>query len=653
MSKSNSQNYFRRRTGLGFVIGFCAACIVSLSSLTGAFRIPDLIAEDLLGSLNSKVASGNVVIVGIDDKSVASVGGFPIDRVHFATLLMQLKKAGARRIVLDSYFRLKSKESGSVALEATIDDLPPEYLGLPHDDFISSAIQKTGPALSGPVQYRSDKRFGDRAAKVTVALPYSRYGLVRDVGTKQPKVSNMAAWLAHGKTAHFDSTRVDFSIDVNSIPQVSFQDVLADEFDGKLFEGKCVIVGATDLHSQIPIPVPRYGQLLRVHLVALAAETELSNSSPRMISWNEHALVIFVLLPIVGAVLLVIHPKIRIFVISAILLAGSIFYFLNWAIWTPSPLLLGLALTYLFVVITTNPAFHNIQQLAIGFATRVDYRLASLLDVGTDAILTFSSDGVINSANRTAQNLFDQSEENLCGKKIEHIFPEVAQKVLNTANENQPTRFESKLKSKSESSIHVDLAVTTVATDSNWLGYVSIRDISHMKAREAELLKAALVDPMTGLANRAAFEHELETVLDSAQQKNEQFALFLLDLNKFKQVNDTLGHLIGDKLLIEVSRRLESVSRSNDVVARLGGDEFTAILPCTTLETAKHIALRMVNAVKSLSELDGHSIDTGASIGVAIYPNHATKKDDLLRLADEAMYAAKRSSKGFVVARGR
>jgi diguanylate cyclase (GGDEF)-like protein len=191
-------------------------------------------------------------------------------------------------------------------------------------------------------------------------------------------------------------------------------------------------------------------------------------------------------------------------------------------------------------------------------------------------------------------------------------------------------------------------------SESSWVGYASIRDITAMKDREEDLKHQASHDAMTGLPNRAAFERHLEATLRFAADTNRTFAVFVLDLNKFKQVNDTLGHQIGDDLLIEVAKRFQNTLRSSDFVARIGGDEFTVVMtPPADRDNAETMAKQLVDSIAELTEIDGQAVDTGTSIGVALYPEHGQTREDLVRVADEAMYAAKRDKVGYRLADGK
>jgi diguanylate cyclase (GGDEF)-like protein len=157
----------------------------------------------------------------------------------------------------------------------------------------------------------------------------------------------------------------------------------------------------------------------------------------------------------------------------------------------------------------------------------------------------------------------------------------------------------------------------------------------------------ALHDGLTGIANRVLLIDRIEQALRAAERHDEFVALLLLDLNRFKEINDTLGHHAGDTLLKEVANRLGGAVREYDTVARLGGDEFAILLPRVgSPERTREVADRVLAAVQRPADLDGMIVDVTGSIGSAVYPVHSTTAIELLQHADIAMYTAKRGRLG-------
>lgn len=156
-------------------------------------------------------------------------------------------------------------------------------------------------------------------------------------------------------------------------------------------------------------------------------------------------------------------------------------------------------------------------------------------------------------------------------------------------------------------------------------------------------------DMLTGLPNRSLFADRLQQMLSQAKRSNSHGALIYLDLDKFKPINDTLGHGIGDLLLQEIANRLQKAVRESDTVARIGGDEFVVLLP--VIETrldAGTVAEKIRLAMERPFEIDRHVINIGCSIGIAVYPDHGTDEISLMKNADTAMYLAKQNGRNNV-----
>lgn len=172
--------------------------------------------------------------------------------------------------------------------------------------------------------------------------------------------------------------------------------------------------------------------------------------------------------------------------------------------------------------------------------------------------------------------------------------------------------------------------------------------LSHQAAREhGKVLESwALKDALTGLANRRLLSDRMSVAIVHARRNKSAMAVMYLDLDGFKQVNDTLGHAGGDTLLKTVSGRLVATVREEDTVARLGGDEFViALWHVTGPEDAARVASKMIDAIGQPYNIDGHTLQLTTSVGVAIYPVHGEDEETLMKNADRALYAAKHAGK--------
>ena len=191
-----------------------------------------------------------------------------------------------------------------------------------------------------------------------------------------------------------------------------------------------------------------------------------------------------------------------------------------------------------------------------------------------------------------------------------------------------------------------DYRQTLDTPDQTEIGQLS-GSLAHMQAaiaeREAEISKLAFQDTLTGLPNRLRFNQLLGSAIADAARVNGPLAVLLIDLDRFQQINDTLGHPTGDRVLQEVGTRLREAIRQEDIVARISGDEFALFLPGARYSDAMHTITRIHHVFDRRFELDGRPLDLRASVGVAGYPEHGSDATELMRCADLAMYRAKRS----------
>lgn len=280
---------------------------------------------------------------------------------------------------------------------------------------------------------------------------------------------------------------------------------------------------------------------------------------------------------------------------------------------------------------------------------RSDALMTAVFESSFDAVLVIAKNGRIEVTNSAAARLFGWTPETLincpAAKLIPDIEPRLRQEVqspgaLGQYSETQAERLDG-------SEFPVELALGTIQLCDETLNVAVVRDITERKRQQDLLAHQALHDALTGLPNRVLLNDRLEQAIQGASRGECPLALALLviDLDRFKDVNDTLGHPVGDLLLIELGRRLVGVIRKSDTIARLGGDEFAVVLPAVSdIQRARRVSSRMLRAIQEPFQLDGLSIEVGASIGIALFPQHALKKEALLRCADVAMYDAKTGS---------
>jgi diguanylate cyclase (GGDEF)-like protein/PAS domain S-box-containing protein len=278
---------------------------------------------------------------------------------------------------------------------------------------------------------------------------------------------------------------------------------------------------------------------------------------------------------------------------------------------------------------------------------------ALLLDQATAAVVATDPSGIVTHWNAYAEKLYGWARQHAVGRHLRELGleatdPAVQQEIEERLRAREGWEGELSFKRRCGAIMPIHLAITPVVDGGTFRGFVGVAvDLSERKSLEAKLTRLALRDPLTDLPNRVLFMDRLEHALSRAARDRTTTALLFCDLDRFKLVNDSLGHHAGDTLLIEIGRRLQAAARGDDTIARLGGDEFTILLEgLHGVSEARQIAERLLRAINRPVIIDRQEIIPSASIGIAISPRGAIRAGDLLRNADMAMYRAKAQGRG-------
>ena len=265
-------------------------------------------------------------------------------------------------------------------------------------------------------------------------------------------------------------------------------------------------------------------------------------------------------------------------------------------------------------------------------------------------------------ANKGFADLFGQTGDGIIGKHIRDIIGAEsyrdAEREIGQALQGRAVTYE-RLRTLPDGQsryLEVRLLPHTGERGQSLGCFAVVIDITEHKLAEERMQRIAHRDSLTDLPNRLLFNDRLAQSIRLARRDGRKFALLFLDLDKFKQVNDTLGHDAGDELLQQVAARIRRELRDSDTVARVGGDEFTVILPDVAgPEDAEIVARKIVAALSAPIRLEhkGRSVEIGSSIGIALYPSDAADADALVSAADAAMYEAKQAGRDYVICAAR
>ena len=289
-------------------------------------------------------------------------------------------------------------------------------------------------------------------------------------------------------------------------------------------------------------------------------------------------------------------------------------------------------------------------------AEEKERRLRAVVDNVVEGIITIDSQGLIDSLNPAAAAMFGYEPEALTGQDLSILMPEHHRRahaaglarVVHTGTATLIGRGAVELQGlrKDGSIMALELSIGAVSVGSRQSFVGIVRDISERKRVEAELLHRAHHDPLTGLPNRALFLDRLAQAIHRSNRSKSLLALACLDIDRFKEINDGLGHGAGDALLREMSARFTKAIRASDTVARLGGDEFMLLFEnLAHREDACGLAEKILARARPPFALEGSQVLVTVSVGIAYFRGGSTSAEALMKAADQALYRAKQAGR--------
>jgi diguanylate cyclase (GGDEF)-like protein/PAS domain S-box-containing protein len=283
----------------------------------------------------------------------------------------------------------------------------------------------------------------------------------------------------------------------------------------------------------------------------------------------------------------------------------------------------------------------------IAATRRQTAHFSSLVNSSTDLVFVFGQGGC-RYASKSVTDMLGRPEENVLGDglaKFVHAEDRAAVEAAGSDGHHGEITF--RMCNRFDEWRHLEAHVTDLRQDRRIRGVVfNARDVTERVRLEAQLTRQAFHDGLTELANRALFRDRLDQALARSERSRDALSVLLVDLDGFKQVNDSLGHDAGDELLRHVAQRFTRLVRPSDTLARLGGDEFALLLDGAGEPQAVEVADRLLESLEEPLPFAEHQLMLGASVGVVVHPGGPAGSDDLLRHADIAMYAAKEAGRG-------
>jgi diguanylate cyclase (GGDEF)-like protein/PAS domain S-box-containing protein len=283
--------------------------------------------------------------------------------------------------------------------------------------------------------------------------------------------------------------------------------------------------------------------------------------------------------------------------------------------------------------------------------SRHEQRFRSLVQHSSDITTVASPDRVFTYISPSVERVLGYSVDSVVGQRVlAYVHPDDRGELLRNmdyllATPAATITYQARYRHADGSWRWLEVISTNLLHEPSVGGIVSnAREVTETRLLHDQLRYQASHDGLTGLANRVLFTERLAAATVTNQRADHQVSILLIDLDEFKAINDTLGHHVGDAVLVAVAERMRACVRSGDTPARLGGDEFAILLPGTGSEVAAGIAQRFLELLAQPVQIDGHRLPIRASVGIAA--DHAGDPDTLLRSADSAMYSAKRTGKG-------
>ena len=623
--------------------------------LSGALDFAERRFDDIKFGMLERPATGDVVLVEIDAQSLSAIGVWPWPRGLHATLIERLQDAGAARIALDIDFSSYSTSDADAAFREALTaaerrvilpafrqrksvgasgreviDTVPADLFAPYVDI---AFLNVFPSSDGYV--RSLSVDGDIGGKITPSL---------------------AATLAGGAFEAGTTFLIDFGIDPATVPRLSYADVLSGNFDPARVAGKQVVVGSTaaELGDYFAVPhrVVMPGPLVHILGYESIAQNRMLQRLAPIPTLFLSALIIVVLALVAGPL------RIRYAFLVALVAFGAVF---GAAVLVQQsapvkvdvfPLLLAVVLT--FVATMANRLDQQALRLLFQGSDirRKNAMMRNLVDKSIVGVVICASDGRIISANGAAAAIFGHAEATLPGEPIGRLLPDLSVKEEHRRGALKRWSMEGQRETwgrrEDGSRFPAEVMMSEVDSEGDIVFTAFVNDITLRHRHEAELQYRADHDELTGLSNRTMFSRLLDVALSDAAGRETGVGVFLLDLDRFKNVNDTLGHAVGDRLLQDVARRLSTQMPEGALLARFGGDEFAVFLPGVSEDAQyERLAADIVEALRKPFAVDHLSLEVGGSIGCALSPDDGVTAELLLQRADIAMYSAKRLQGGF------
>ncbi|MCC6982811.1 MAG: EAL domain-containing protein [Bauldia sp.] len=636
--------------------------VLALGAWFGGILLPvDAFLGDLRFKLGQRQPTGELLLVDIDAKSLAEIGAWPWPRGIHAQVIDRLVEYGAWETALDIDFSTSSTPEQDQALESA--------LRRASGAVILPIFQQQASADGDAVTYsRPIERFAAVSWGATVNVRPDPDGQVRAFAFGQwidgEPVLSLPAVMSGSVGNVGEEFLIDYGIRADQIDRVSVIDLLEGRVAPERVKGRTVIVGASAIELRDLFQVPNYGLISGHTLNAVALETLLQDRALVRVS-TEVLIAGLVLIGLIFVALLGRFPWTQILGVAVLMAAGTeiaaMLLQISKAVALPTSLWHAAFFGFALLSIVKEIDFGRVTLAVSKAETRnTEALLKRVIEDNFAGVIIVGEDGNIGLASTTASALLKvENNSRLVGRRYADVLPAALAEEMRVSIDRfrrgvwrrQPPA-ELVIENRDGTKTIFEYTVTPSrlgeaqsdgrrALPNRVSACLTFMDVTVEREAEARVEYMARFDMLTGLANRNQFIEVLtDRLQDRRHQKHDLPAVICFDLDRFKNVNDTLGHHYGDVLLRAVAARVREVVGTDELVARFGGDEFAILLSGRSRGELGAVADRIIIALREPFDLEGHRLIIGASVGIAI-ASETTDPAVLTKNADIALYRAK------------
>jgi len=637
---------------------FVVAALSAAAHLLGAFTPLDNALSAFRFKADPRLPTGSIAVVEIDARSLAAIGTWPWPRQIHAGIVDRLREAGAATIALDIDFSTQSTEESDAALEAALQRANGAViLAAFHQP--ASATDPNAVVYSQPIE-----RFARNAWPGTVNVRPDPDGAIRRASFGEwidgiPMLS-IAALLSGASGTIGTDFGIDFSIVPSGIGRISAIDLIEGRVEPASITGRNIIVAASAVELRDIFEVPVHGFVSGGLLQALAAETLAQD---RAIAEAGPGVTLAGLFVLAGLAAVAINRRRWTYLILGLGLAAVTIELAAFLIQSRGALIvetgawLAALVGFAAVALAREVDLRGLAEAAFrrdSLNTRTV--LKRVVEDSYAGVVVADRTGRIIAASDAVASILRLPSGDFVGRNQIDVLPGPLAGMLRESIDIYPADLGEREVAVTilgdELILEVKATASALASGrgkesgAELVGCVTFEDVTEKRRLEARTEQLAWFDTLTGLPNRNSFAERLRAAMADVRENGGRATLLFFDVDRFKNVNDTLGHHFGDLLLVAIAGRTRALLTETDFLVRLGGDEFAVISRGTSRDQVARLAARIVETMSTPFMLDGYRVAIGASVGIAVLGEGNADTSSVMKQADLALHAAKSDGSG-------